>query len=198
MGRRAALAAIGSSAAAAVGILWAAAVDDAATDVGLVAVAVAVGFVAIEVISMRTSQLAVEDGTDPTAIVTASMGVAALAMFPFAVTTEAGVEASTLVASAVAAAVVAVLGTVGRVLRTTALPAAGVPAVAASTQVAALGTAVGGIVLFGDHIGPVSVACAVLAAALGATAVVAGTRYRLTRDRTLAAPLDLPAVPAVE
>ena len=140
---------------------------------------------------MRFAQLAVEEGTDATAIVTGTMVVAAVATLPFAVVAESSAGLSTLTSAAVAALVVAVLGTVGRVLRTAALPAAGVPAVAASSQVTALGTAVGGVIFLSDHIDTLGVVCAVLAAGLGAAAVVAGTRYRLRRDLSLADPLTL-------
>jgi drug/metabolite transporter (DMT)-like permease len=193
VGGLAGAAAVGSSGAAAVGIVAAATSSGTSTDVGWVAVAVAVGFVVVEVLSMRTAQLAVEDGDDPTAIVTGSMVVAAAATMPFAVVVEATSGTSTLLSAALAALFVALLGTVGRVLRTAALPAAGVPSAAASTQVTALGTALGGVVLFGDGLGAVDVVCAILAAGLGALAVVAGARWRLSRDRALAAPLDLGA-----
>jgi hypothetical protein len=191
VGGRAALAAIGSSVAAAVGIVHAALGSDDHTHVGIIAVAVAAGFVALEVLSMRFAQLAVEEGTDPTAIVTGTMVVAAAALAPFAIVTEARSGISTLASAAVAALVVATLGTVGRVWRTAALPAAGVPAVAASSQVTALGTAAGGVLLWGDALGWVAALCAAAAAALGIVAVVSGTRWRLERDLHLADPLDL-------
>lgn len=191
VGGLAALAAVGSSVAAALGIVHAAATSSSGTEVGWAAAAVAVGFVALEVVSMRFAQLAVEDGTDPTAIVTGTMVVAAAALFPFAAVSEVGADTSTLASAVLAALVVASLGTVGRVLRTAALPAAGVPAVAASAQVTALGTAAGGVLLWDDPLGWVGVACAVLAAGLGVVAVVAGTRWRLRRDLHLADALDL-------
>ena len=109
----------------------------------------AVAFVAVDVVSMRSAQLAVEDGTDATAIVTATMIVATVGTAPFALVAEAGADKATFLSAAMAALVVAALGTVGRVLRTEALPSAGVPAVAASSQVTALGTAVGGVVAAG-------------------------------------------------
>ena len=86
---------------------------------------------------------------------------------------------------------VAVLGTVGRLFRTAALPAAGVPAVAASSQVTAFGTALGGVLLFSDSFSAVGVLSAVVAAGLGVAAVVAGTRWRLGRDLALAEALEL-------
>jgi drug/metabolite transporter (DMT)-like permease len=189
VGGMAAVAAIGSSVAAAVGIGYAAADSGTAADLGWLAVVVAAAFVALEVLSMRFAQLAVEEGTDPTAIVTGTMVVAAVATFPFAVVAEIGADTSTLFSALAAAFVVALLGTVGRVMRTTALPAAGVPAVAASAQVTALGTAVGGVVLWNDPLGVVGVVCALAAASLGVVAVVAGTRWRLSRDIHLADPL---------
>jgi hypothetical protein len=191
VGGLAAAAAVGSSLAAGLGIAHAAVSSDEATHVGLVAIAVAAGFVGLEVLSMRFSQLAVEDGSDATGIVTGTMVVAAAVTFPFAVVTEIGADTSTLLSAVGAALVVAVLGTVGRLWRTAALPAAGVPAVAASSQVTAFGTALGGVLLFSDTLSAVGVVCAVLAAGLGVAAVVAGTRWRLGRDLDLAEPLDL-------
>jgi hypothetical protein len=190
VGGVAAAAAVGSSVAAAVGIAHAASGSDEATHLGWVAVAVAVGFVALEVLSMRFAQLAVEEGTDPTGIVTGTMVVACVATLPFAVVSEAGADASTLLSAVAAALVVAVLGTVGRLWRTEALPAAGVPAVAASSQVTAFGTALGGVLLFSDALGAFGVVCALVAAGLGVGAVVAGTRWRLSRDLSLAEPLE--------
>jgi len=186
-----AAAAVGSSVAAAVGIAHAAVSSGDATHVGAFAVAVAVGFVGLEVLSMRLSQLAVEDGVDATGIVTGTMVVAAVVTVPFAVVTEVGADTSTLLSAVAAALVVAALGTVGRVWRTAALPAAGVPAVAASSQVTAFGTALGGVLLFSDALTGVGVACAVVAAGLGVASVVAGTRWRLARDLRLAEPLEL-------
>jgi hypothetical protein len=198
VGGVAALAAVGSSVAAAVGIAHAASGAETATEVGWPAVIIAVAFVGLEVLSMRFAQLAVEEGTDATAIVTGTMVVAAVATLPFAVVAEIGADASTLLSALAAALVVAVLGSLGRVLRTAALPAAGVPAVAASAQVTAFGTALGGVVLWSDSFGPVGVACALVAAGLGVVAVVAGTRWRLSRDIHLADPLALRPEPAVD
>ena len=75
-------------------------------------------------------------------------------------------------------------------LRTAALPAAGVPAVAASAQIAALLTAVGGVLLKGDPLSLVSLVCTGFAAVLGATAVIAATRWRLARHPEFSAPLE--------
>ena len=111
---------------------------------------------------------------------------------------EAGAGTSTLLSAAGAALVVAVLGTVGRLFRTAALPAAGVPAVAASSQVTAFGTALGGVLLFSDAFSTVGVVCAVTAAGLGVAAVVAGTRWRLSRDLALAEALALRPHPGGE
>ena len=195
VGPLAATAALGSSVAAAVGILGAAGTDDG-TDVGWVAVVVAVVFIAVEIVSMRSAQLAVEEGIDPTAVVTASMVAATIASAPFALAVEVTSGTSGFVSAAAAAVVVAGLGTLGRVLRTTALPAAGVPSVAAAAQVTALGTVVGGVVLLGDDLSALDAVTAVAAAGLGALAVIAGSRWRLARDRTLAASLDVRPVPA--
>jgi hypothetical protein len=87
-----------------------------------------------------------------------------------------------------------VFGTVGRVLRTAALPAAGVPAVAASSQVNALFTAIGGVLIVGDHASIPSLVCTAIAAVLGATAVVCATRWRLRRSPELGEALDVVAV----
>jgi drug/metabolite transporter (DMT)-like permease len=196
VGRIAGAAAVGSSIAAAVGIVVATGRTDAGADVGWWAVLVAVAFVAVEVVSMRAAQVAVEHDVHATAIVTASMLVAAVTTAPFAVVAEAGSDASAWGSAVGAAFVVAVLGTVGRVLRTEALPSAGVPAVAASTQVTALGTAVGGVWLFSDELTAVGVLSAVVAAGLGILAVLAGTRWRLSRDGSLARSLELAPEPA--
>jgi drug/metabolite transporter (DMT)-like permease len=198
VGGLAAAAAVGSSLAAVVGIAHAAMSSEEATDIGWVAVLVAVGFVTLEVVSMRFAQLAVEEGADPMAVVTGTMVVACVATLPFAIVSEAGSDPSTLLSAVAAAFVVAVLGTVGRVWRTAALPAAGVPAVAASSQVTAFGTALGGVLLFGDALSAVGIVCAVLAAGLGVAAVVAGTRWRLSRDLALAASLDLRHEPTTD
>jgi hypothetical protein len=194
VGALAAFAAVGSSVAAAVGILGAASTDDG-SDVGWAAVAVAVAFIAVEIVSMRSAQLAVEDGIEPTAVVAGSMVAATVATAPFALVAELTGGTSGLLAAAVAAVVVAGLGTLGRVLRTAALPAAGVPSVAAAAQVTALGTALGGVVLLGDDLGALDAATGVLAAGLGAVAVIAGSRWRLARDASLATPLHVAVDP---
>jgi hypothetical protein len=191
VGGRAAVAALGSSSAAIVGLAVAARAD--AAGVGWAAAATAVAFVALEVLSMRAGQQAVEDGADAAALVTATMVVAAVALSPVAVVQAGGDTGGAVASAAMAALVVAVLGTVGRVLRTTALPAAGVPAVAASSQVTALGTALGGVALKGDDLSTVSIVCTAVAAVLGAVAVVAATSWRLRRDATLAVPLHVEA-----
>lgn len=195
VGGLAGAAAVGSSVAAVMGVVLATSRSGSGADVGWWAVAVAVGFVAVEVISMRSAQLAVEDGVDAIAIVTASMVVAAVATAPFAIVAEVGADSSTWLSAVGAALVVATLGTAGRVLRTEALPSAGVPAVAASTQITALGTAVAGVWLFSDELTAVGVSSAVLAAGLGGLAVAVGTRWRLRRDRSLARALDLAPEP---
>jgi hypothetical protein len=198
VGGLAGVAALGSSVAAVVGIAHAAAGPGTISRIGVGAAALAFGFVALEVLSMRFCQLAVEGGADATAIVTGSMFAAAATTLPFALVAESGADRSTLTSAVLAAAVVAVLGTFGRVLRTAALPAAGVPAVAASTQVTALGTALGGVVLFSDLLSPFGVACGLVAAGLGVVAVVASTQWRLARDTTLPRPLELRPDPILD
>jgi len=147
-------------------------------------------FVALEVASLRTSELAVQEGLNPTAIVAASMIVGAIVLLPFTLVLNVLNDPGSLWGAVGAALAVALFGTVGRVLRTAALPAAGVTAVAASSQVAALFTAVGGIVLVGDSVSGISLVATLLAAVLGAAAVVLATRWRLARQPELAAALD--------
>jgi drug/metabolite transporter (DMT)-like permease len=176
-GKLATAAALGSSVAAVVGISLAAN-GGSVGGVGWAALLIAMAFVATEVVAMRTAQLAVAEGADAASLVTASMVVAAVVMGPFAVAQTATSDASVLVSSLIAAVVVALFGTIGRVLRTTALPAAGVASVAASTQITALATALGGVVLLGDAFGPVAIVAALVAAGLGALAVIAATNWR--------------------
>jgi hypothetical membrane protein len=186
-------AALGSSLIAIVG-LTAAAGGVGPDSVSWAAAASAVIFVALEVASLRTSEIAVEDGLNPTAIVTASMVVGAIFLFPLSIVMGVLRDPSTLWTAAAAALAVAVFGTVGRVLRTAALPAAGVPAVAASSQVNALFTAIGGVLIVGDHASIPSLVCTAIAAVLGATAVVCATRWRLRRSPELGEALDVVAV----
>lgn len=183
-GSLATAAALGSSVAAVVGISLAAN-GGSVGGVGWAALLIAMAFVATEVVAMRTAQLAVAEGADAASLVTASMIVAAVVIAPFALAQTAGADGSVLVSSLVAAVVVALFGTVGRVLRTTALPAAGVAAVAASTQITALATAIGGVVLLGDAFGAVGIVSALTAAGLGALAVVTATRWRQAHDADL-------------
>jgi hypothetical protein len=63
-------------------------------------------------------------------------------------------------------------------------------AVAASTQINALVTAVGGVLLLDDHVTAVGLVATLVAAVLGATAVVAGARWRLARRPDLGRALD--------
>ena len=186
-------AALGSSLIAVVG-LTAAAGGVGAESVSWAAAASAVVFVGLEVASLRTSEIAVEDGLNPTAIVTASMVVGAIFLFPVSIVMGALRDPATLWTAAAAALAVAVFGTVGRVLRTAALPAAGVPAVAASSQVNALFTAIGGVLIVGDHPSVPSLVCTGVAAGLGATAVVSATRWRLRRDPALGEALDMATI----
>lgn len=188
-GRSATAAALGSSAAAVVGLVAAAAADDG-SGASWSGVLVAAAFVALEVAMLRTGQVAVLEGVDPGALVTASMVVSAVVLAPVAVVTARADLSGVLLPALGAALVVALVGTTGRVLRTASTPAAGVTAAAAAAQVTALGTALGGIVVLGDRPGPVGLACTVLAAALGAAAVVSATRWRLARDARLAAALE--------
>jgi hypothetical protein len=118
------------------------------------------------------------------------MIVGAIVLLPFTLVLNVLNDPGSLWGAVGAASAVALFGTVGRVLRTAALPAAGVTAVAASSQVAALFTAVGGIVLVGDSVSGISLVATLLAAVLGAAAVVLATRWRLARQPELAAALD--------
>ena len=183
-------AALGSSLIAILG-LTAAAGGVGPDSVSWAAAASAVIFVGLEVASLRTSEIAVEDGLNPTAIVTASMVVGAIFLFPVSILMGLLRDPSTLWTAAAAALAVALFGTVGRVLRTAALPAAGVPAVAASSQVNALFTAIGGVLIVGDDASIPSLVCTAMAAVLGATAVVSATRWRLRRDPELGDALDV-------
>ena len=188
-GRGATAAALGSSMVAVIGLM-AAAGGVGRESVSWLAAGCALLFVALEVASLRTSELAVEEGLNPTSVVTASMVVGAIVLLPFTLVLNVLHDPGALWGAAGAALAVAVFGTVGRVLRTAALPAAGVTAVAASSQVAALFTALGGIVLVGDHVSAASLVATLVAAVLGAVAVVLATRWRLTRQPELGAPLD--------
>ncbi len=182
------LAALGSSLAAVVG-LGVAAGDAGVATVTWGAAAAAVAFVTLEVASLRTSEVAVEDGVDPTAIVSSTMVGGALLLLPSALLV-APTDSATVFGAVGAALAVAVLGTVGRVLRTAALPAAGVTATAASSQINAFVTAIGGLLLFSDDITVVSIVCTVVAAVLGAVAVVAAAHWRLSRRPELGATLE--------
>jgi hypothetical protein len=196
VGPLAALAAAGSSLAAIVGLAVAA--RSGTGGIGWTEVAAAVLFVGLEVWSMRAGQLAVEEGVDPASLVTATMVVAAVALGPFAVVDSVQDSGAALASAVVAAFVVAALGTVGRVLRVSAMPAAGVASVAAASQITALGTAVGGVVVLGDDVSIVSLVCTAIAAVLGALAVVVASSWRLRRDARLAAPLHVAGVDAGE
>ena len=188
-GRWATAAALGSSLVAVIGLV-AAAGGVGRDSISWLAAVCALCFVALEVASLRTSELAVQEGLNPTAIVAASMIVGAIVLLPFTLVLNVLNDPGSLWGAVGAALAVALFGTVGRVLRTAALPAAGVTAVAASSQVAALFTAVGGIVLVGDSVSGISLVATLLAAVLGAAAVVLATRWRLARQPELAAALD--------
>lgn len=187
-GRWATAAALGSSLVAVIGLL-AAAGGVGRESISWGAAIVSLLFVGLEVGSLRTSELAVEEGLHPTAVVTSSMVVGAIVLLPFTFVLNLLHDPGAIWGAIGAALAVAVFGTIGRVLRTAALPAAGVTSVAASSQVAALFTALGGIVLVGDAVSPASLAATVVAALLGATAVVLATRWRLARQPRLGDPL---------
>jgi drug/metabolite transporter (DMT)-like permease len=184
-GRWATAAALGSSLVAIFGLV-AAAGGVGRDSISWLAALYAVLFVALEVASLRTSEVAVEEGLNPTAIVASSMIVGAIVLLPFKVVLNVLHDPGSLWGAIGAALAVALFGTVGRVLRTAALPAAGVTAVAASSQVAALFTALGGVLLVGDSLSAASLAATIVAAVLGATAVVLATRWRLARKPDLA------------
>lgn len=187
-GRIAVAAALGSSIAAVIGLAVAAG-DGGVDSVTWAGALAAVAFIGIEVVSLRTVEIAVEDEVDPLAIVSATMIGGTIILLPLGLAFGAARDPSTLWSALAAALAVAVFGTVGRVLRTAALPAAGVTATAASSQINALVTAIGGVILFSDEISPVSIVCTLVAAVLGATAVIAAARWRLSRDPTLGAVL---------
>ncbi len=188
-GRAATIAALGSSLVAVIGLM-AATGGVGRASISWLAAFYAVLFVALEVGSLRTSEVAVEEGLNPTAVVTASMVVGAILLLPFTVLLNVLHDPGALWGAAGAALAVALFGTIGRVLRTAALPSAGVTAVAASSQVAALFTAIGGIVLVGDSVSGASLLATLVAAVLGAVAVVLATRWRLSRQPDLAAALE--------
>lgn len=187
-GRIAVAAALGSSISAVIGLAVAAG-DGGVDSVTWAGALAAVAFIGIEVVSLRTVEIAVEDEVDPLAIVSATMIGGTIILLPLGLAFGAARDPSTLWSALAAALAVAVFGTVGRVLRTAALPAAGVTATAASSQINALVTAIGGVILFSDEISPVSIVCTLVAAVLGATAVIAAARWRLSRDPTLGAVL---------
>ena len=184
-GRWATAAALGSSLVAVIGLM-AAAGGVGRNSISWLAALYAVCFIALEVASLRTSEVAVEEGLNPTAIVAASMIVGAIVLLPFTLVLNVLHDPGSLWGAIGAALAVALFGTIGRVLRTAALPAAGVTAVAASSQVAALFTALGGVLLVGDSLSAASLAATIVAAVLGATAVVLATRWRLARKPDLA------------
>ncbi len=183
------VAALGSSCAALVGLTVAAG-ESGVDSVSPAGAVTALVFVALEVWSLRTSELAVEDGVNPTALVASTMITGTIFLLPVGLVFGTIQQPWTIWGALGAAFAVAVFGTVGRVLRTAALPAAGVTAVAASAQVAALFTALGGVLLLDDGVSAVSLACTVVAAGLGATAVVAAARWRLARRPDLGLALD--------
>jgi len=188
-GRFSTFAALGSSLAAIIGLTVAAG-GEGVNAVTWAGAAIAVAFVAIEVFGLRTSELAVQDGLNPTAIVSSTMISGSIILLPLGLMFGTLQKPWTIWSALGAALAVALFGTIGRVLRTAALPAAGVTAVAASSQINALFTALGGVLLLDDSVTAVSLVCTVLAAALGATAVVAAARWRLSRAPDLGLALD--------
>ena len=187
-GRLAVLAALGSSLAAVIGLTIAS--GDGVGRVTWGAALLVVAFIAIDVSTMRLSEIAVLDGVDPAAIVSSTMLCGAVVLLPAGLIYGVARDPASLWGALGAGLAVAVLGTIGRVLRTEALPSAGVTATAASSQVNALVTAIGGIVVFGDVMSIASIVCTIVAAGLGATAVVVAARWRLQRRPDLAAALD--------
>jgi len=188
-GRLSTAAALGSSLAAIIGLTVATETDGVGS-VTWAGVAIAVVFVAIEVIGLRTTELAVEEGLNPTTLVSSSMIAGSVILLPLGLIFGTLQQPWTIWGALGAAFAVALFGTIGRVLRTAALPAAGVMAVAASTQINALVTAVGGVLLLDDHVTVVGLVATLVAAVLGATAVVAGARWRLARRPELGRALD--------
>lgn len=192
-GRLAVTAALGSSVAAIVGLTV------AAGDVGVDSVTwgdavIAVIFVGIDVFTLWALEVAVTERVEPMAIVSATMIGGAVVLLPLGVALGAARDIDALGGALAAALAIALFGTVGRILRAAALPAAGVTATAASSQLIALVTAAGGVVLFADRVTVVSAVCTALAATLGAVAVVAAARWRLVRRPGLGAPLDHSAI----
>ena len=187
-GKVAVAAALGSSLAAVVGLTVATG-GNGVESVSIGAALLVVAFIAIDVATMRVSEVAVMEGVDPIAIVSSTM-ICGAVLLPPGLMFGAFRAPSAIWGALGAALAVALLGTIGRVLRTAALPAAGVTATAASSQINALVTAAGGIVLFSDPLSITSLVCTVLAAALGATAVIAAARWRLARRPELADVLD--------
>ena len=187
-GRVAVTAALGSSAAAIVGLTVAAG-DGGVASVSWADAGIAVVFVGIDLFTLRALEVAVTERVDPMAIVSSTMIGGALLLLPFGLLLGAARDTDALGGALGAALAIALFGTVGRILRAAALPAAGVTAMAASSQMIALVTAAGGVVLFADRVTMVSAVCTAVAATLGAVAVVAGARWRLRRDPALGASL---------
>lgn len=183
------IAAVGSSLAAIIGLSFAAGSDSVAS-VTFAGAFTGLVFVGLEVVSLRTSELAVEDGVNPTAIVSSTMVTGSVILLPISLIFGTLQEPWTIWGALGAALAVALFGTIGRVLRIAALPAAGVTAVAASAQVNALFTALGGVLLLDDSVSIVSLVCTVVAASLGAMAVIAAARWRLARRPDLGLALD--------
>jgi drug/metabolite transporter (DMT)-like permease len=147
-------------------------------------------FVGVEVWSLRTSELAVEDGVNPTAIVVSTMVTGSIFLVPIGLLFGTLQQPWTIWGALGAALAVALFGTIGRVLRTAALPSAGVTAVAASAQITALFTALGGVFLVDDSVSRMSLVCMLIAAGLGATAVATAAHWRLSRRPDLGLALD--------
>jgi len=188
-GALATIAAVGSSTAAVVGLTFAAA-DGGVASVSFAGALTAVVFVGIEVWSLRTSELAVEGGINPTTIVVSTMVLGSIVLLPFGLILGTLQQPWTIWGALGAALAVALFGTIGRVLRTAALPATGIAAVAASAQITALFTALGGVILVNDSVSLMSLLCTLIAAGMGATAVIAAAHWRLRRQPDLGLALD--------
>lgn len=183
------IAAVGSSLAAVLGLTVAAG-DGGVASVSFAGALTAVVFVGVEVWSLRTSELAVEDGVNPTAIVVSTMVTGSIFLVPIGLLFGTLQQPWTIWGALGAALAVALFGTIGRVLRTAALPSAGVTAVAASAQITALFTALGGVFLVDDSVSRMSLVCMLIAAVLGATAVATAAHWRLSRRPDLGLALD--------
>lgn len=88
---------------------------------------------------------------------------------------------SIAISGVVAASIVGIFGTSARALRAHALPHIGSAVTYSSAQMTAVGTAVGGIIVFSDSIGPLSAALGLVAAAASLVATVIAARPSLAQ-----------------